>query len=487
LNTILNREESITGSELAQLFHVSVRTIREDMKAINNLLSAYDIEISSTIKKGYFLSPENKDRLKESNVIRKVLDYEYIRELPDLPEDRQVYILCKLMGKDYVDIEAFTEQLYVSEGTINNDVIYINKWLKPCLQAKVGYSLNQGFTLKAEEAEKRNIISWVLSMRTNVSTISKYWNYLFGETDIIERARAVYRIVRKETMVHRYYLSGHSAQLFSYEILLAVGRFQRGFFLAEEEDSSKRLLPVMRAVCQQLEQSGILQMPEVEWLALQNYFKAKQFLAGTDLAEMNTREATRLLDCFLQLLEKRLPSAFLQIPDFRYKLFLYIVPMIERLRLRHCVANPIRESVLQRYPEAALLAKELAGLVLEQMGLFMGNKEMAYVVLQLAMIYEHSNHKLHIAIVCDYDESVVSFIRHRLQNNFGEKIEIDRSYDYQEFMFEEPENLAQVELIISTSTIADITDIPFVRVNPEVEQGDLNRIAEHIANPQKKI
>lgn len=456
------------------------------MKAINNLLSAYDVEVSSTIKRGYFLNQENKERLKESNVIRKVLDYEYIRQLPELPADRQIYIVCKLMGEKYVDIEALAEKLYVSVGTINNDVIYINKWLKPCLQAKVGYSLNHGLTLKAEETEKRNIISWVLSMRTNVSTISKYWNYLFEETDIIERARAVYRIVRQAAIAYGYYLSGHSAQLFSYEILLAMGRFQRGFSLVEKENPSKRLLPVMEAVRQQLEQSGLLQMPEVEWLALQNYFKAKQFLAGTDLAEMSTPEATRLADSFLQLVGKRLPSAFLQTTDFRYKLLLYVVPMIERLRLRHCIANPIRESVLQLYPEASLLAKKLASLVLDQLGLLMGNKEMAYVTLQLAVVYESSSHKLHTAIVCDYDESVVSFIRHRLQHDFGEKIEIGRVYDYQEFMFAEVADLAQVELIISTSTIADITEIPFVRVNPEIEQGDLDRIADHIASQQKK-
>jgi len=457
------------------------------MKAINNLLSDYDVEVSSTIKKGYFLSRENKDRLKESNVIRKVLDYEYIRELPEVPADRQIYILCKLMEKKYVEMEALAEKLYVSVGTINNDVIYINKWLKSCLQAKVGYSLNQGLTLKAEEAEKRNSISWVLSMRTNVSTIAKYWNYLFGEEDIIERARAVYRIVRQETIRHEYYLSGHSAQLFSYEILLAVGRFQRGFSLPKEENPTKRLLPVMNRVRQQLEQAGILPMPEAEWLALQNYFKAKQFLAGTDLAELETKAVNQLVDCFLKMVEERFPAAFLQMPDFRYKILLYVVPMIERLRLRHCIASPIGENVLQTYPKAALMAQKLADLVLVKMGLFMGRNEMVYVTLHLAMLYERASYKLHTVIVCDYDESVVSFIRYRLQNNFGENIEIDKVYDYQEFMFEEAKNLVQVELIISTSTIADITDIPFVRINPEIEQADLERIAEHIAKQQKRI
>ena len=187
LSIILNTDECITGNELARLCNVTIRTIRQDIKEINVLLKEYNVEIDSSVKKGYFLNKKNKEILKKNNIIRKVLDYEYIIETPNLPIDRQMYILLKLTTKKYITVEELAESLYVSAATINNDIIFINKWLKKDLKLGISYSLNEGITLKANENEKRNIISWVLSIRTNISTISKYWNYLFEEKDVIKK------------------------------------------------------------------------------------------------------------------------------------------------------------------------------------------------------------------------------------------------------------------------------------------------------------
>ena len=236
LSTILNTDECITGNELARHCNVSIRTIRQDIKEINVLLKEYNIEIASRVKKGYFLNKENKEILKKNNIIRKVLDYEYIVETPNLPLDRQMYILLKLTTKKYITAEDLAESLYVSAATVNNDIILINKWLKKDLKLGISYSLNNGVKLKANENERRNIISWVLSIRTNISTISKYWNYLFEEKDVITKARDLYHIVSAETKKYNYYLSGHSSQLLCYEILVAVKRCQLGFNLNDSDD-----------------------------------------------------------------------------------------------------------------------------------------------------------------------------------------------------------------------------------------------------------
>jgi lichenan operon transcriptional antiterminator len=96
-------------------------------------------------------------------------------------------------------------------------------------------------------------------------------------------------------------------------------------------------------------------------------------------------------------------------------------------------------------------------------------------------------YKLNTAIVCDYDESILSFIKDKIRNAFGEKIDIFRIYDYQEFMYEKEEKLKKVEFIISTSTIADITNIPFIRINPEIGQNDIDMINEYLDNQKSKL
>ena len=487
LSAILNTDECITGNELARLCNISIRTIRQDIKEINGLLEEYNIEIDSSVKKGYFLNKENKEILKKHNFIREVLDYEYIIETPNLPVDRQMYILLKLTTKKYVSVEELAEALYVSVATINNDILYINKWLKKDLKLGISYSLNEGITLKANENEKRNIISWVLSIKTNVSTISKYWNYLFEENDVIIKARDLYHIVSAETKKCNYYLSGHCAQLLCYEILVAVKRCQLGFNLNDSDDIKGELIPVIIDVREKVEKELELNLSEREWLNLQQYFKSKQFLHGTNIINIETEEVTYIVDEFLKTLHDKFKIDLTTNPDNKFKLLLYVVPMINRLRYRHCIPNKISEKVTQTYKTEFKMATVMAHIIKMKLNLNMELIELAYITIHLVSMCEMWRYKLNTAIVCDYDEAILSFIKDKIKNHFGEKIKITKFYDYQEFMFENDENLEKIEFIITTSTIADITNIPFIRINPEFEPNDIDMINEYINNHKSKL
>ncbi|EHI97662.1 transcriptional antiterminator, BglG [Clostridium sp. DL-VIII] len=489
LSIILNTDECITGNELARLCNVTIRTIRHDIKEINVLLKEYNVEIDSKVKKGYFLNKENKEVLKKNNIIRKVLDYEYIIETPNLPLERQMYILLKLTTKKYITVEELAESLYVSEATINNDVILINKWLKKDLKLGISYSLNEGITLKANEKEKRNIISWVLSIKTNVSTITKYWNYLFEEKDVIivDRARDLYHIVSAETKKYNYYLSGHSAQLLCYEILVAVKRCQLGFNLNDLDDINDDLIPVMTEVREKVEKDLEVNLSKTEWLNLQQYFKSKQFLHGTNIINIETEEAICIVDEFLITLHDKFKIDLSFNPDNKYKLLLYVAPMINRLKYRHCIPNKIREKVTQTYKTEFKMATEIAYIIKRKLNLNMELIELAYITIHLVSMSGMWKYKLYTAIVCDYDESIISFIKDKIDNHFGEKIKISKIYDYQEFMYENDENLKKIEFIISTSTIADITNIPFIRINPEIESNDIDMISEYLDNHKSKL
>ncbi|WP_143315147.1 HTH domain-containing protein [Clostridium sp. HBUAS56017] len=480
LNLIFNTEEYITGNELARLCNVTIRTIRKDIKEINNLLKEYDTEIDSSIKKGYFLTKRNKEILKKNDLIRKVLDYEYIIEAPSLPIDRQMYILLKLTTKKYIYVEELAESLYVSTATVNNDIAFMNKWLKKELKLGISYSLNEGITLRADEKEKRNIISWVLAKRINISTVSKYWSYLFEGKDVITLARDIYHVVSAETKKHNYYLSGHSAQLLCYEILVAVNRQKLGFNLNDSDDINGELMPVIIAIREKVEKILEERLSETEWLNLQQYFKSKQFLHGTDIKNIQTEEVVYIVDEFLNILYKNFKIDLRVNPDNKYKLILYVAPMINRLKYRHCISNTIDKKVVKTYKTEFKMATEIIHIIKKKLNLNIGLIDLAYITIHLVTMCGIGRYKLNTIIVCDYDESILSFINDKIKNYFGEKIEVCRFYDYQEFMYENEENLKKVDFIITTSTIADITNIPFIRISPKVEQNDMDMIAEYL-------
>ncbi|WP_017810599.1 BglG family transcription antiterminator [Clostridium saccharoperbutylacetonicum] len=298
LNLILNAEEYITGNELARICNVTIRTIRSDIKEINVQLKEYNVEIDSSVKSGYFLNKKNKDILKRNNIIRKVLDYEYIIETPNSPVDRQMYILLKLINKKYITAEELAEALYVSVSTINNDIVLINSMLKTDLNLGISYSLIKGIRLKADEKEKRNIISWVVAKKLNISTVLKYWNYLFNEENVITEARELYHIVKAETQKYNYYLSGHSYQFFCYEILVAVKRQQLGFQIEKSDYVNGSIEEVIIAIKEKVESKYEITLSNNEWLNLQECFKSKQFLQETNILNIETKEAVCIIEEF---------------------------------------------------------------------------------------------------------------------------------------------------------------------------------------------
>ncbi|GFZ32092.1 hypothetical protein CSC2_26180 [Clostridium zeae] len=480
LNIILNTDEYITGNELARLCNVTIRTIRNDIKEINDLLKEYDVKVEASLKRGYSLSKANKDIVKKNNIIRKVLDYEYIIETPSLPIDRQMYILLKLTIKKNISIEELVEALSVSDATVNNDITFINKWLKKNLRLGISYSLTEGITLNATEKEKRNIISWVLAIRINLSTVSKYWSYLFEEADAVTAVKDIYYIVSEESRRYNYYLSGHSYQLLCYEILIAIKRNKLGFNLNGFDEVNGELMEVISAIREKVENQLSVKLSKAEWLNLQEYFRSKQFLSGTKFKDIEKEEATSVVEEYLIVLYEKFKVDLKNNPDYKYKLILYITPMINRLKYRHCISNKIDEKVVKSYKTEFKMANEITLIIKKKLNLDVPLIDLAYITLHLVSMCGIWKYKLNTVIVCDYDQSILSLIKDKIQNAFGERVEVCGFYGYQEFMYEDEENLKSVDLIITTSTIADITNIPFIRIKPEIDQNDIDMIVEYV-------
>lgn len=487
LNIILNTDEYITGNELARLCNVTIRTIRKDIKEINDLLKEYDVKVEASIKKGYSLSKVNKDIVKKNNIIRKVLDYEYIIETPSLPIDRQMYILLKLTIKSVITIEELVETLSVSDATVNNDIIFINKWLKRNLKLRISYSLNEGITLKATEKEKRNIISCVLAKRINLSTVSKYWSYLFEENDAVTAVKDIYYIVSAESRKYNYYLSGHSYQLLCYEILVAIKRNKLRFNLNEFDEINGELMEVVSAIREKVEDQLAVSLSKVEWLNLQEYFMSKQFLNGTRFKDMEMEVAISIVEEYLLVLYEKFKIDLKNNLDNKYKLILYVAPMINRLKYKHCISNKINEKVGKAYKVEYKMANEIVPIIKKKLNLDVTLTDLAYITLHLVSMCGMWKYKLNTIIVCDYDESILNLIKDKIQNIFGERVQICGFYGYQEFMYEDDENLKSVDLIITTSTIADITSIPFIRIKPEIDQNDIDMISEYVNSYKNKL
>lgn len=481
LNIILNTDGYVTGNELVKMCNVSIRTVRMDIKKINELLEEYNIKINSSVKKGYYLTENNKERLKENDIIKSVWDKEYIAQVPNTPIERQMYILLKLTMKEYIPVEEFVDKLYISTSTINNDINSIKKWLKENLDLKLNYSLNKGIKLKCSERDKRNIIGWIIAKKSNASSVMKNCYYLFNHKDIVKFTDILFPIINAETKQYGYILSGHSSQFLCNQIFIAIERNKLGFNL--EEDANEiydELLPVIMVLKQKIRTQLEVVLPEIEWLNLQLYFKSRQFIYGTDLKNIETKEAIYIINKFINNVFEKFNIDLAVYPKIKENLLLYVSPMINRLKYKHCIVNSIDENVIQTYQAEYKMAMEMLNVVKKELDLNVKLIELSYITMQLASTKDIWNKKLKTIIVCDFDQSIIDFIKNKIFKFLSEKILFCGFYTYQQFTFGLVENLEDIDLIITTATLAGRTKIPFVIISPIMEQKDFINLYEHL-------
>lgn len=483
LSTILNANEYITLNKLADLCDVSVRTIQLDIKEINNQLKEYNLKIDSASKKGYYLTEQSKKVLLENDIIRSIWDIEYITETPADPFERQMYILLNLIANENIELEKLANMVYVSTSTLHNDISKLRNWLKENFKSNmINYSFSKGVKLKCSEKEKRNIISWIVGKKINASTITKYWSYLFKDRDIIDKVFKISDVFNAELKKAGYILSGYSLELFCVEILVGILRFQQGYILKDDDSNKEELMPVMMVVQEKMQDYFNVTLPNEECLNIQRYFKSKQFIEGTEIELLKTQESVNVIDEFLATVDKNLNLDLTSCRELKESLELYIPPMINRLRFNHCIGNPILDSITEIYHSEFELSKELANIIEEKLGLRVTPVELSYITINLAATKEFWGRKLNCIIICDFDGSVINFIKNKVLKFVEDRVTLYKCYTYQEFIFKSKEELKDIDFIITTSTIADKTDIPFVQIDTSIDYEQVFKLHKYLDN-----
>ena len=479
LNSILNSEDFISGKELAELSNVSLRSIRKDISDINVLLSLYQIRIESQIRRGYHLIESDKQKLKDSDLIRKVLDYEYIVEIPSTPFDRQMYLLLRLTVQDNISIEEASSLLYVSQSTIIKDIDSIRKWLNKNLDYHVSCSLKEGIKLIADERGKRNLISWIFAQKINISVISKYSHYLYGDIRVIDRFRAIYSIVTFECNRYGVYLTGHSAQLFVLEIIIAFLRSYAGL-ISDPNNEEVSLNPFIISLRENIENSESIHLQLHDWVDIQTLFISKQFLFRTNPIYIVDGQSETIVDEFIKTVDERFSINLRSNPRNRERLCLYVGPMINRLKHHFPIPNKISESIKQYIQKSFILTQPLKEIVWNQLGLIINDIELVYIAIHLELMSKEWTAKLRTILVCDHDESIISYLRDRISHFFDEEITFVDHLSYLGFGDFMKLKTKNIDFIITTSNIADITEIPFVQISPIMDKYDVASIQTYL-------
>lgn len=157
LELLYTSHKPLTSSQLAQSLQMSSRTVKADIKKIKDEIEGTGCQILTKTGKGIWLEYTNEGQ--------KYLDDLLLRNenaSSFLPETRKYYIALELLRTDdYISMESISEKLFVSKGTIMNDV---NKLIKffDSFDLVLEKSVKYGMVLKGIELKRRIAEAYVL-------------------------------------------------------------------------------------------------------------------------------------------------------------------------------------------------------------------------------------------------------------------------------------------------------------------------------------
>lgn len=487
---LLNSDEALSGRELSKIFNVTTRTIRSDIKSLNELLKKHNIGISSSKQDGYFISDE--DKAKGFEIVEEVLNKEVnLVGIPSTPSERFAFIVFKLaFALDYITMEEIADMLFVSKTTVYLDIQKIMEFLSSFPNLELEISPIKGMKLKGDERSKRFLISNILKREKTYDDLmlSKAFYYAFNDkkTNLNNEMLFLYETIINILNKHGYILTDADVNLLVKDILISIKRIQMGFTVEEAiiEDLD---LTIAEDLKKEVEDYFNILINERELEYFQQSFNAKRLLNVESDKYVLKTEAQIIVEEFIIDIKNKFNIDFTQNESFRNNLILHLNPMIERIKNNYFEANPLTNQIKTNYPLAFEISMLIVPIINEKLGVIINEAEVSYIALHVAVALDEKNKKSNIAIICGSGLGTARLVMSKISSYYGEWINIIGYFPIYKLDNILKGEYGKVDLIVSTIPITYRGEIPIIQVNPLINEEDLMKLGQYIGNPIMQI
>ncbi len=483
---LLNSLIGLSGKELAGMFGVSSRTIRSDIKFLNDFLKGYGIRICSSKQQGYFI-PKDQKSIGLSIAEEVFGREETLAKLPVTPSGRFIFILLKLaFAKDYISMEDFAEMLFVSKTAVYLDVKNIIRFLDDYTNLQLEISPIKGLKLNGDERTKRFLISNVLKKDNGNERLmlGRSLCYVFDDDinlnkDILFLYETIINILNK----FGYILTDDDVNLLVNDIFISVKRIKMGFAI-ENEAAKVEDLTIAKAIKHEIEGYFNVSLDKRELEFFQQSFNTKRVLDITEKGCVLKEDAEDIAEEFISEIKNKFNIDFSGNAKFKRNLLLHISPMIERIKADFFEENPLKNQIKTSYPFAFEIATLIVPIIKRKLNVIINEAEVSYIAMHVAVALDKIDNKTNIVIICGSGLGTAQFVNSKIASYYGERVNILGYYPVYKLDSILEGEYGQVDLIISTIPLVTKKNVPVVQVNPLITNEDLNRLKYYIGNPR---
>ena len=409
-----HREEFVSSAEMARQFHVTSRTIKNEMPFLRSYVKQFQsFELQSIQGKGTKAAVTDKNFF-----ISEMISFSKNElTIGDQDESEMVRSLLQYLVNrtTYTSKQTILSQFFISESTFYK----LYQQLKPILESfhlELKYTKQLGYTIAGNEIDKRNLI-------VKYKLMNDVINPLMHSQDISH----VYNFVADAFIKFQYKVTDQILQNISSHVVLSDQRVKQGMVV--EQAGTKSLQKkveylIAKEICSHFLMPYAIsgEQLERETLLLTQNILGKITYA---LDEQLQTEINHFIDDAFHKIHDKFHVNFELVEKLKLFLVLHLVPLFYRVRSKTQLTNLMTLEIQQQFPFANDISLYFSLLVEEHFGLTISQNELSYITLYFNYGLEEldlSSSSKRILILTALRNSETVLLRHKLLSWFPKQI-----------------------------------------------------------------
>jgi activator of the mannose operon (transcriptional antiterminator) len=484
---LTEKKKYILTKQLAEKVHCSEKTIRNDLKVIDQYLKEHTN--ARLLKKPNVGISLEIDEEEKSTLFQQLLTVANPIDRND--EERLLEIAYRLlMETNHLTLKSLAEQFYVHKNVVKKDLHKIEEWLKK-YQLTLISKQKIGLVVKGNEQNKRialaNLHQLIHPFYLNRHFIkSQFPAY---ELKIVEKE------LKEMEDFYNFTFTDDSFESLLIHTLIAIKRMKMNQPISEVADSTKvvemKEYLWTKRFLKKLEPYFSIHFSEQEIIYLTIHILGAKVIGPTPAKSTLDTQTQPLVDSFVHEMVHRVSRLinvdFHKDPELQRGLSVHLFTTFQRLAHDLPISNPMMNDIKKMYPYMFDSIITVITELKEKTPYMIPEDETAYLTLHFQASYERlkkvSAEDKRVLIVCHMGIGMSQLIQIKLERYFRDinivgcvgKAKMD------EYLAKYP-----IDLVISTTPLS-LEHIPNITVSPLLPDSDIKKVEQFIRHSDGRL
>lgn len=487
IHVLLNRANGTTVRELSKMLNVSDRTIRNEIKSINNSLIANGLPIISQNRGSIDLNltKNELDKFNNSNLMGDDGDYY-------TPNERFVILLLDILDNGSV-VRIYREQkkLKVSKSTIDDDMRFLRRYIDNYSLVAISDPKN-GMRITGNERSLRAMLSDVITEYTNLENlviskvthhdvIAERIEHFFANVDI----QKIAKVFSKH--VHEIDSDGNIANNFQSVLLTGIWikRLMDGKIVGTEKNDQWKAPKdsISIYINEIINEFNCTNISITEYRYI--YFIMNSFNSNLRVSNDKWTKTQLLTIRLITYMENEQDLPFSSREDLYEGLYNHLTGVIYRLGENVNSYNPLKEIIKANYSETYRLIKNFMDSYFDNTNKEISDDEICYITVYFTtaqmQIEKNWKYRYKVAVICNYGLATGHLLAANLEKEFNIEVVAVLSITDVSLL-----SKLSLDLVVKTIQV-DTGNIPSIKLPPIPQKNDYLMVKDFFDNDTRLI